>query len=157
VSGADGLHAFAFQTGDWTVRHRKRVRRLADDDRWIAFGGTCTATELLGGAANVDDFVLDDPDGPYRAATFRRLDPLTGEWTIHWADGRRPGLDPPMRGRFRDGVGTFFGEDVLDGAPVRVRFVWSGIGPASARWEQAFSRDGVAWEVNWVMDFTRVR
>jgi hypothetical protein len=151
-----GLHAFAFQSGSWRVRHRKLRHRLVGDDRWIAFEGTCRAYELLGGAGNVDDFFLDDPAGAYRAATFRRLDPETGEWTIHWADARRDGVDPPVRGRFEDGVGRFFGEDMLDGQPVFVRFLWSDIGRDTARWEQAFSRDGETWEVNWIMTFERL-
>jgi hypothetical protein len=58
-----------------------------------------------------------------------------------------------MRGRFSDGVGTFFGQDVLDGRDIKVRFVWSEIAPAHARWEQAFSLDGDSWEVNWIMHF----
>lgn len=149
------LHTFAFQTGAWRVRHRKLARRLAHDTEWITFEGSCRAQELLGGAGNVDDFVLDDPAGTYRAATFRRIDPATDEWVIYWADARRDGLDPPVRGRFADGVGTFFGRDTLDGRPIHVRFIWSDIGPDHARWEQAFSRDGEAWEVNWIMEFER--
>ena len=61
-----------------------------------------------------------------------------------------------MRGRFEDGVGTFYGEDVFEGRPIRVRFLWSDITPVSARWAQAFSPDGgETWETNWIMDFTR--
>jgi hypothetical protein len=149
------LHAFAFQTGDWNVRHRKRARRLVGDSDWIEFGGTCHAWEILGGAGNIDDFWLDDPAGAYRAATFRRVDPATGEWSIHWADARRDGLDPPVRGSFRDGVGTFLGHDAVNGQDIHVRFIWSGIGKDRARWEQAFSLDGEEWEVNWIMEFTR--
>ncbi|WP_171981925.1 hypothetical protein [Brevundimonas sp. LM2] len=41
--------------------------------------------------------------------------------------------------------------------PVVARFTWSDIGPASARWSQAFSYDdGATWETNWVMVFSRV-
>jgi hypothetical protein len=37
-----------------------------------------------------------------------------------------------------------------------VRFLWTDITPASARWQQAFSEDGGAsWETNWVMEFER--
>jgi hypothetical protein len=150
------LHAFAFQTGDWRVRHRKLARRLVGETEWLEFGGTCTAREILGGAGNVDDFLIEDPAGAYRAATFRRVNLETGEWSIYWADSRRDGLDPPMRGRFKNGVGTFFGRDVLDGRDIHVRFLWSEIGPDRARWEQAFSFDGEAWEVNWIMHFTRI-
>lgn len=149
------LHAFAFQTGSWKVRHRKLARRLVGDTTWREFGGTCCAHEILGGAGNIDDFVIDEPGGSYRAATFRRLDPATGEWLIYWADSRRADLDPPMRGGFEEGIGTFFGHDTLDGRDIMVRFLWSDIGPAQARWEQAFSLDGNKWEVNWIMNFER--
>jgi len=65
-------------------------------------------------------------------------------------------LEPPVHGRFENGVGTFFGDDRHDGLPIRVRFLWSQIGTESASWEQAFSPDGVAqWETNWIMQFLR--
>jgi hypothetical protein len=38
---------------------------------------------------------------------------------------------------------------------VKVRFVWTKRGRDAARWEQAFSIDGAAWETNWVMEFSR--
>ena len=85
---------------------------------------------------------IDDPRGIYRAATFRRLNPGSGRWSIHWADSRRDGLDLPIEGCFQEGVGTFLGRDVLNGREIAVRFLWSEIGPTRARWEQAFSLDG---------------
>lgn len=110
----------------------------------------------MGGAGNVEDNVLDDPGGSYRAATLRRIDPATGEWTIHWFDQRHSEVDPPMRGHFSGDTGTFTCEDRLDGRPVRVRFIWSRIASDSPRWEQAFSADGgESWETNWIMDFAR--
>ena len=60
-------------------------------------------------------------------------------------------------GGFDNGVGTFVAEDTFAGRPILVRFRWSGITPTTCRWEQAFSADGGAtWEVNWVMESTRV-
>ena len=147
---------FSFQTGRWRVRHRKLKARLAGATDWIEFDGTCDAWELLGGAGNVDDHWLDDPSGAYRAATFRRRDPASGDWSIWWLDPRFPAVDPPVHGRFAHGVGTFLGEGEHQGRPIKVRFVWSDITPTSARWEQAFSADGGAsWETNWVMQFAR--
>ncbi|ALC11775.1 hypothetical protein [Sphingopyxis sp. 113P3] len=151
-----GRHDFAFQTGEWQVRHRKLVRRLAGCRRWYEFGGTCRGWEVLGGAGNVDDHWLDDPGGAYAAATVRRADPATGLWTIWWMDQRFPGLAAPLEGRFEKGIGTFFGVDELEGQPIVMRFIWSRICANSARWEQAFSADGgTSWETNWVMDFAR--
>lgn len=157
AAAALGRHAFAFQTGAWSVRHRKLRERFVGSDDWITFDGACRAWEVLGGDGNVEDNFLDDPGGAYRAAAFRRRNPANGEWSISWFDARRHSLDPPVVGRFENGVGRFYGDDHLDGHPIKVRFVWSDIGPRSARWEQAFSPDGgQTWEVNWVMQFQRV-
>ena len=76
-------------------------------------------------------------------------------WSIWWFDGRTPSeLDPPVTGRFENGVGTFYSDDTFKGKPIRVRFTWSNITAASAHWEQAFSADGgKTWETNWTTDF----
>ena len=152
-----GRHAFAFQTGDWRVRHRKLKGRLVGSTEWIEFHGTCRAWEVMDGLGNLDDHLIPDPAGAYRAATFRQVDPGTGEWSIWWFDPRQTSLDPPVRGRFENRVGTFLADDRLRDKPIKVRFTWSGITASSARWEQAFSDDGGrTWEVNWTMQFERV-
>ena len=59
----------------------------------------------------------------------------------------------------RDGETIFVGhgEEVYRDEPRRMRFVWRDIGPASARWEQAYWDPGrEEWETNWVMEFSRV-
>ncbi|MFC3325336.1 DUF1579 domain-containing protein [Mesorhizobium cantuariense] len=154
---ADGRSDFDFFPGKWDVNHRRLQRRLAGDTNWDVFGGTCEVRPLLGGLGNVDDNVIELPHGAYRAATVRTFDPTTRQWSIWWIDGRNPlTIGVPMRGAFVDGVGTFLCEDVLDGRPIRVRFLWSEIEQNTARWEQAFSQDGgTSWETNWVMEFSR--
>lgn len=157
MSGTIGKHAFAFQSGEWAVRHRKLQGRLVGSTEWVDFNGTCRAWELLGGEANVDDHFLDDPAGAYCAATFRRTDPRSGLWSIWWIDPRVTTLNPPVVGGFVNGIGTFLADDQLNGRPIRVRFIWSGITPDAAVWEQAFSADaGASWETNWTMIFTRM-
>lgn len=153
----DGRQDFDFLHGDWRVAHRRLRHRLAGSQEWQAFAGSCEVRPILGGLGNVDDNHIALPDGAYRAATVRVFDAGRAAWSIWWIDGRRGRIEPPVTGGFADGVGTFFGDDEFDGRPIRVRFVWSGIGPDRARWQQAFSPDGGAtWEENWVMDFARV-
>jgi hypothetical protein len=76
--------------------------------------------------------------------------------SIYWVDGRDPKLDPPMIGSFQGRDGLFFGDDVFDGRPIRVRFLWTIIARDHCGWEQAFSDDQErSWETNWLMDFWR--
>lgn len=143
--------------GRWTVRHRRLKARLAGNNKWDEFGGTCINWPLLGGKGNVDDNVLELPSGTYRGVGIRAFDVETRKWSIWWLDARNPVIDPPVHGGFEDGVGTFIGDDTFDGRPIKVRFRWSMITPTSAHWDQAFSPDdGVNWEPNWYMDFARV-
>jgi hypothetical protein len=149
---------FDFLMGRWTVKHRKLQQRLVNSNDWLEFDGTLFAQKLMDGYSNVDDNVFFVPGGTYRGVGLRSFDAKTQQWSIWWLDSRMPlgPLDPPVRGRFKDGVGTFYAEDSQDGKPVRVRFTWSGITPTTAHWEQAMSTDGgKTWEVNWVMDFKR--
>lgn len=111
----------------------------------------------MGGLGNVDDNLLNSPRGAYGASAVRRFDEALNRWSIWWLDARHPTIDAPVHGTFADGVGTFIGEDTLDGKPILVRFTWSKITPTTAHWSQAFSPDGGrTWEINWDMDFERV-
>ena len=144
--------------GTWWVRHRRLKERLAGSDEWEEFEGTSRAWPLLDGAGNIDDNVLEMPNGTYRAISLRTYEPWSERWSIWWLDGRTPGrLDPPVVGGFKDGVGTFIGPDTFEGRPILVRFLWSDITATTCRWEQAFSvDDGGTWEVNWIMESTRI-
>ncbi len=155
-----GLHDFDFLVGDWRVHSRRLKERLAGSREWIEFDGTISSRKLMDGWANVDDTVFNMPDGVYRGVAPRAYDSKTGQWAIWWIDGRNPfgNLDPPVKGRFVDGVGTFYADDTLRGQPIKVRFIWSHITPTSARWEQAFSADdGKTWETNWTQKLQRIR
>jgi len=155
-----GLHDFDFLVGDWRVQSRRLKERLTGNHEWIEFGGTISSRKLMEGFANVDDTVFNMPEGIYRGVAPRAYDPRTGQWAIWWIDGRNPfaNLDPPVKGRFVNGVGTFYADDTLRGKPIKVRFIWSHITADSARWEQAFSGDGGGtWEVNWSQRLERIR
>ena len=158
IPNLSGLHDFDYKVGRWTAHHKRLQERLAGSREWVEFDGTQTFWPLMGGYANVDENVFHIPGGEYRGVTLRAYDPGTGQWAIWWLDGRQPfgSLEPPVKGRFVDGVGTFFADDTLRGKPIRVRFIWSDITPTSAHWEQAFSEDGgKTWETNWITDFRK--
>jgi hypothetical protein len=158
-SVVSGLHDFDFLVGHWQVHHRRLKKRLAGNHEWVEFEGSSVVRKILGGYGIADDNVLDFPEGAYRAAGMKSFDVQSGQWSIWWLDGRMPlgPLDPPVRGNFDDGTGTFFSDELFEGRPIRVRFTWSGITPTSCHWEQAFSADGgTTWETNWVMDFKRL-
>lgn len=161
AANLSGLHDFDLRNGNWLVHHRRLKERLVGSHEWVEFDGTQTEWPLMNGWANVDENVFNMPDGgQYRGVTLRAYDPNTGQWAIWWLDGRNPfgDLDPPVKGRFENGVGTFYSDDTLRGKPIRVRFTWSSITADSAHWEQAFSADGgKTWEVNWTSDFRAVR
>jgi hypothetical protein len=148
---------FDFLIGRWQVHHRRLKERLAGDTRWDEFGGSSELRTLMNGRANVDDNVIDLPGGSYRAVTLRSFDPASKQWAIWWLDGRHPHqIDAPMVGGFEHGVGTFYADELFNGTPIRVRFLWSNITAESCQWEQAFSADeGRTWETNWIMSFTR--
>jgi hypothetical protein len=155
-----GLHDFDLRAGEWLAHHRRLKERLAGSQEWVEFDGTQSFRLLMDGYANEDENVLTMPSGVYKGVTLRAYDSKSGQWAIWWLDGREPfaDMDPPVKGRFVNGVGTFYADDTLRGKRVRVRFVWSNITADSAHWEQAFSPDGgKTWEVNWITDFKRAR
>ena len=157
---ADGRHDFDFIFGTWTVAHRRLTDHFDPGcDTWETFAGTSAAEPVLGGLGNADRiWVPEMPDGrALEGYTLRLFDPGTATWRIWWASTSRPGvLDPPVAGRFADGVGRFTGDDVLGGRPAQVEFAWRDITADGARWEQAFSFDGGAtWKPNWIMEFSR--
>jgi hypothetical protein len=132
--------------------------RLADSHEWTEFEGSLITRRLMDGWANVGDNVFKMPGGEVRGVSLRSYDPKTGQWSVWWLDGRDPSanLGAPIKGRFENGVGTFYSEEMLRGKPIRVRVTWSRITSTSARWEQAFSADGgKRWETNWSSDFAR--
>lgn len=159
-SDLSGVHDFDFLIGEWRVHNRRLKERLVGSHDWEEFDGTIRSMKTLDGLGNVDDTVFNTPAGIYRGMAPRAYDPKTGLWAIWWIDARNPhGLvDPPVKGRFENGKGTFYSQDSLRGMPIKVRFTWSHITATTARWEQAFSSDdGKTWETNWTQRLERVK
>ena len=87
-----------------------RIKRA--NGEWYEIEGTSNTRPVLGGLGNVEDNLFHRPGGDTRGAALRTYDPATATWAIWWVDGRVPhgALDPPVKGRFENGVGALAGE-----------------------------------------------
>jgi hypothetical protein len=152
----EGQKDFDFLLGSWAIRNRRLRERLTGSTQWDEFDGTCVARPVWGGAANVDEYEGHAPFGRIHGMTVRLYEPATGQWRLFWANRATGIFDAPMIGRFRDGRGEFYNQELHQGRAVYARFIWSGITPTACRWEQALSADGgTTWETNWIMEMTR--
>ncbi|GAB3345473.1 NIPSNAP family protein [Lysobacter tyrosinilyticus] len=151
----DNRHDFDFIHGRWQVQNERLRERLAGSDEWEVFSALDECRPLLDGIGNLEQFHTTWNNG-FEGLALRLYDRDAQEWRIHWASNRSGVLDPPVSGRFEQGVGTFYGDDTLQGRAVKVRFQWSHSSANSAHWQQAFSvDDGASWETNWHMWFRR--
>ncbi|MEV4536160.1 hypothetical protein AB0J82_20425 [Asanoa sp. NPDC049518] len=146
---------FDFLVGTWTSRQRRLRSILSGSTEWYEFEGTSRSWSVFDGAGNIDE--ISFPSQGFGGVTLRLYDAERDEWSLYWASSRTGLSVPPVVGRFgENGVGVFTAEEVYEGRPIMVRFIWSDITASSCRWEQAFSPDqGATWETNWVMEFTR--
>lgn len=150
----DGRRDFHFLYGRWSVAHRRLRARGVGCADWDTFEGSAFCQGLMGGLCNVDE--NDFPDSGTQGLTFRTFDVEARAWSIYWVAGENGRLQPPVHGRFQDGVGRFEGDDLCAGRPVKVRFVWEVADSGAPAWSQAFSYDGgETWETNWTMAFRR--
>jgi len=154
----DGRYDFDFLHGKWNIVNRRRRRVFQGCSEWQEFPATGEVEPVLSGFGHIDKFETIFPDGtPLVGLTVRIFNPETQLWSLHWSDSRTCTLFPPVVGRFVDGKGEFFGTDHVKGKEIQVMFTWNEITADSARWAQAFSLDdGMTWEWNWEMLFSRV-
>jgi hypothetical protein len=155
ASEVDAPKDFDFLFGSWQIHNRRLDNPLSASSPWSEFEATSVAYPILRKLGNVQTY--DAPNFPgrpgFQGYALRLFDPDTGLWRIWWASTAGRGqLDTPVVGTFRDGVGQFDGEDVIDGRNIGVRFLWTEITVTSARWEQSFSFDGGKTFIpNWIM------
>ncbi|MEP6620655.1 MAG: NIPSNAP family protein [bacterium] len=154
----DGVHDFDFLHGTWTIHNRRLRAPLSGSAEWYEFDGRAVERPIWDGQGNLEEYDARLPDAtPLRGLALRLYEPLTRRWSIHWSSSANGTLDAPMIGDFRNGRGEFYSREDFQGRSVFVRFVWTSTGTEYARWEQSYSADaGCTWEVNWVMEFTRV-
>ena len=156
VEAGDGQHDFDFEFGTWTTHIRRLLHPLSKSDAWVDLDGTSIVRKVWGGRANLGELDVADAATHLEGLSLRVYNPDTRQWSIYWANSREGRLGTAMIGQFTNGRGEFFNQELLDGKAIYVRFIFSEIGPASFRLEQAFSADGgQTWEPNWIATFRR--
>ena len=146
---------FDFFAGNWSIKNRRLKKRNVNSDEWDEFAATQKAWILLDGVANVDEF--DCPERGFKGMSMRTLNLEMGQWSIYWINSTTGRLLNPMIGGFNGDHGLFYGDEVDAGVPIISRFEWL-VHPSTPTWTQSYSWDGGAtWEVNWVMELTRIR
>lgn len=162
---ADASHDFDFLIGKWDISNRRLPKQLQGSNEWETFKATNHAHLLPGGIGNYDEFLPVGWRPGFVGMSLRAFNPQTQAWSIFWLtnrdggiDAKTHGLQPPVVGRFEGDTGLFYGDELWEGRPIKVRFEWTRLDPDAARWQQAFSADGgKSWEVNWVMELKRIQ
>jgi hypothetical protein len=153
----DGAHDFDWEIGTWKTRLRRLAKPLSESDEWLEYEGTSVVRAVLDGRANLVELEVEGPAGRIEGVSLRLYAPQAQQWSLNFANIRNGLLTQPVLGRFRNGIGEFYGQDELDGRAILVRFVISEVTADSARFEQAYSNDGGrTWETNWIATDTRI-
>lgn len=143
---------FDFLHGQWLVENRRSAELPGVAHGPLAFDSIHTCRPLAGGG-HVEEATSEDA---VARAALRLFDPRDRQWVIYRISPAEGTLEGPLRGAFKDGVGTFVGEDLWHDRRILVRETWRLLDD-KPRWELARSSDGGAsWRTHWIRDFIRV-
>ena len=158
ISKRDGQRDFDFEIGTWKTRLSRRLRPLTGSTAWVEYEGTTVVRRIWNGRANLVELEVDGAAGRIEGLSLRLYNPESRQWSLNFSNSAGGTLSEPVFGEFKNGRGEFYGQEMLNGRAIIVRFIISDITPDSCRFEQAFSDDGgKTWEVNWVAIDTRVK
>ena len=144
ASATSSHRDFDFLVGSWIVHNRKLKSRLTNCDEWTEFEFTSQTRSILNGFGNLDE----------TGSTVRIFDPASRLWSIYGV-GSEISVDL-LKGSFQGDIANFFGPDEHEGKKVICQFQWDKTNPDAPIWSQALSADnGLTWEWNWVMRFSR--
>jgi hypothetical protein len=158
AKGRSGQLDFDFEIGTWTTKVRVLRNPLSGAaPDWAEYHGTSVVRPLLGGASNFVELSVEGPAGKIEGGSLRLYNPQSRQWSLNFASLRDGTLTAPVYGGFDSrGRGLFYGQDMVDGRAVLVRFVIKQVSDTEAHFEQAYSADaGMTWETNWVAIDTR--
>jgi len=148
-----GQTDFDWEFGTWKTGVRLLLNPLTGKQaEWAEYNGTSVVRPLLWGRANFVELSVLGPAGKIEGGSLRLFNPQSKQWSLNYANLRNGMLTSPVYGGFdASGRGIFYGQDIIDGRAVWVRFVITRPSRTEAHFEQAYSTDGgVNWEVNWI-------
>jgi hypothetical protein len=147
----DGQHDFDWEIGTWDTQLQRLREPLSGKVQWIDYAGTSVVKPVMGQRANLVELDVRGDAGHIAGVSLRLFQPASGQWTLHFANLANGMMAEPMSGAFVKGLGTFYGEDTVNGRKVFVRFLIIPVSKDQWRFEQAYSADGgKTWENNWV-------
>jgi hypothetical protein len=154
----DGQRDFDWETGSWHTELKRLRQPLSGKTEWLDYSGSTVVTPVMQGRANLVELDVQGAAGRIAGVSLRLYRPAGAQWALHFANLGNGAMTEPVTGSFRNGVGTFYGQDSVDGRTVFVRFVITPLKPDQWRFEQAYSQDGGAsWESNWIAIDTRAK
>ncbi|HEX8457036.1 MAG TPA: hypothetical protein VF656_07050 [Pyrinomonadaceae bacterium] len=154
----DGQRDFDFEIGRWKTHLSRRLRPLTGSTTWVEYEGTTVVRKVWEGRANLVELEVEGAAGHIEGLSLRLYNPDARQWSLNFSNSAGGTMSEPVFGEFKNGRGEFYGQELLNGRAIMVRFIISDITPDSCRFEQAFSDDGgKTWEVNWVATDTRVK
>lgn len=152
---ANGARDFDWEFGAWDTLVRVRAP-LSAEAAWAEFRGTSIVHGFADGRSNLVDLDVASGERRIEGVSLRLFNPQTTQWSLNFASMRDGLLTAPVYGGFQNGRGVFYGQDIVDGRAVLVRFVISDITVNSARFVQSYSADGgQTWIDNWIAIDTR--
>jgi hypothetical protein len=153
AAARDGQRDFDWEIGTWTTKVRVRRNPLSGAaPDWAEYEGTSVVKPLLDGRANFVELSISGARGKIEGGALRLYNPQARQWSLNYASLGNGMLTAPVFGGF-DGRerGVFYGQDMLEGRAILVRFIVTRMSPREARFEQAYSTDGGrSWEDNWI-------
>ncbi|KQV87244.1 hypothetical protein ASD15_28840 [Massilia sp. Root351] len=151
-----GQRDFDWEIGTWDTRLKRLREPLSGKTEWLEYAGTSVVKQVMDGRANLVELDVRGSAGRITGVSLRLYQPASGQWTLHFANLANGLMTEPMHGSFKDGQGSFYGQDTVHGRVVPVRFLMVPAGAGQWRFEQAYSADGGQhWETNWIAIDTR--
>lgn len=151
----DGIHDFDFAAGTFHTHIRRAPDPFAEPTKWLTYDGTKTTRQILDGNGDIETIEADGPSH-LQVLNLFFYDSATHQWDLYFPQDGDVGT--PSIGEFRNGVGTFIGQDMYKGRTMLVRQQWSPRGSDGYHFEQSWSTDdGETWVSNFIADLTRIK